>query len=160
LSLERRTVDLAALVEHIVEDAWPELRHPIHLTAPVPVWASVDVPRLEQTVRSLLDLVRRYALGAEPVDVAVYRTPEGAAAVAVGQRGADLPAEYQRHLAHRFTRSSSEHRPAGLGLGLYVSRHVVEGHGGTIVAETPPEGGTRLVAVLPGAPPPPPEDGS
>ena len=43
-------------------------------------------------------------------------------------------------------------RPDGLGLGLYVSRHVVQAHGGTITVETPPEGGTRFVLTLPACP--------
>ena len=43
-------------------------------------------------------------------------------------------------------------RPDGLGLGLYVSRHVVQAHGGTITVETPPDGGTRFVLTLPGLP--------
>jgi signal transduction histidine kinase len=37
----------------------------------------------------------------------------------------------------------------GVGLGLYICRQIVELHGGTIVAEAPPDGGTRLVVKLP-----------
>ena len=39
---------------------------------------------------------------------------------------------------------------AGMGLGLYISRQIVELHGGTIRAEFPDDGGTRIVVTLPG----------
>lgn len=39
----------------------------------------------------------------------------------------------------------------GLGLGLYMSRVIVEWHGGRLEAERPPDGGTRLVVTLPAA---------
>ena len=38
---------------------------------------------------------------------------------------------------------------SGLGLGLYISRQIVELHGGTIAAEFPDDGGARFVIVLP-----------
>ena len=37
----------------------------------------------------------------------------------------------------------------GLGIGLAISRSIVEQHGGTIWAESPPDGGARVVVVLP-----------
>ena len=39
---------------------------------------------------------------------------------------------------------------AGMGLGLYISRQIVELHGGTIHAEFPDTGGTKFVVTLPG----------
>ena len=40
----------------------------------------------------------------------------------------------------------------GMGLGLYISRKIVELHGGTLAAEFPPDGGTRMVVTLPTRP--------
>ena len=37
----------------------------------------------------------------------------------------------------------------GLGLGLHVSKHIVELHGGEIHAEFPSDGGTRIIVRLP-----------
>lgn len=36
-----------------------------------------------------------------------------------------------------------------MGLGLYVSRHLVDRHGGRIDVEFPPDGGTRFTVLLP-----------
>jgi len=37
----------------------------------------------------------------------------------------------------------------GMGLGLYISRQIIQLHGGTIHAEFPGDGGTRMVLTLP-----------
>jgi signal transduction histidine kinase len=39
----------------------------------------------------------------------------------------------------------------GAGLGLAIARHLIEAHGGTLVAENPPAGGARFAATLPAA---------
>jgi signal transduction histidine kinase len=49
----------------------------------------------------------------------------------------------------RFERGvSAEHYP-GLGLGLYISRHIVEAHGGTISVSSRPGAGSRFIIELP-----------
>jgi signal transduction histidine kinase len=44
-------------------------------------------------------------------------------------------------------------KPSGLGLGLSLSRSIVEAHAGRLFAETPPEGGSVFHIVLPLATP-------
>jgi signal transduction histidine kinase len=52
-------------------------------------------------------------------------------------------------LFDRFYQAHGEGHFGGLGLGLYISRQIVELHGGQIRAEFPPDGGTRFVVRLP-----------
>ena len=124
-----------------------------------PAGAEVDVPRLTQVARSVLDVALRYALPGETVVVSVRRTAAGDVELAVLERGVDVPEDFRDHLRTRFAEVEHGIRPDWLGLGLFVSRHVVQAHGGTIAVETPPEGGTRSVLVLPGLPLPPAERG-
>ena len=49
----------------------------------------------------------------------------------------------------RFFQAHAEGYRSGMGLGLYISRQIVELHGGQIEAEFPPDGGTRFVVRLP-----------
>ena len=49
----------------------------------------------------------------------------------------------------RFFQAHAEGYQSGMGLGLYISRQIVELHGGQIAAEFPPDGGTRFVVRLP-----------
>jgi signal transduction histidine kinase len=68
------------------------------------------------------------------------------------------------HRAHIFDRFYQAHAGgpltsmAGMGLGLYISRQIVELHGGTIEAEFPETGGTKFVVTLPHLPPAPAPD--
>ncbi|HET9753540.1 MAG TPA: ATP-binding protein, partial [Myxococcales bacterium] len=60
--------------------------------------------------------------------------------------GIGIPAADLDRIFGRFERASSIRHYGGLGLGLYITRHIVEGHGGTIsAASTPGEGSTFTV---------------
>ena len=125
----------------------------------------VDALRLEQVLTNLIDNALKYSPPGSPVRVRVgvrvragVRRPTGAAETAaagpdrvrvvVSDRGPGVPVEDRPHLFDRFFRSPATDAVAGMGLGLYVSRQIVELHGGTIRAEFPPEGGTRVVVEL------------
>lgn len=72
--------------------------------------------------------------------------------LAVEDEGPGLPPDDGRDLFER-----SERRPRGsvdapgAGLGLWIVRTIVERHGGTVTAETRPEGGARFTVTLPAA---------
>jgi signal transduction histidine kinase len=55
----------------------------------------------------------------------------------------------QAHIFDRFSRSVSELNYGGLGLGLYISRWVVEAHGGRISVESRPGEGATFTVELP-----------
>ncbi|MBI5543206.1 MAG: sensor histidine kinase, partial [Deltaproteobacteria bacterium] len=53
----------------------------------------------------------------------------------------------------RFERATSARHYAGLGVGLYITRHLVEAHGGRICVASAPGRGTLFVVELPRRPP-------
>jgi signal transduction histidine kinase len=63
--------------------------------------------------------------------------------------GLGIPADRRENLFDRFYQAHGEGNFGGLGLGLYVSRQIVELHGGTIAADFPSSGGSRFVVSLP-----------
>jgi signal transduction histidine kinase len=71
------------------------------------------------------------------------------ACLAVRDHGPGIPPERRPRLFERFTHAHADDYVSGLGLGLFISRHVVELHGGQIDAEFPDDGGTRFVVRLP-----------
>lgn len=71
------------------------------------------------------------------------KTP--AVQIIVTDNGCGIPEETARHLFEPFWTTKSN----GTGLGLAISYRIIEGHGGTIVAESPEEGGCRFVITLP-----------
>jgi signal transduction histidine kinase len=59
----------------------------------------------------------------------------------VGDHGIGIAPEHQARIFDRFERAVSVRHYGGLGLGLWIVRQIVEGHGGSItVASTPGEG--------------------
>jgi len=69
--------------------------------------------------------------------------------VTVTDDGPGIPLEDRDAVFERFRQGGGTDKPKGTGLGLAICREVVRYHGGTIWAEDPPEGGTRMVIVLP-----------
>ncbi len=76
--------------------------------------------------------------------------------ITVSDTGAGISAEALPHIFERFYRaSSSRTRDGHVGLGLAISKAIVEGHDGTIQAESKSGQGTTMIITLPRLPPPP-----
>jgi signal transduction histidine kinase len=67
----------------------------------------------------------------------------------VRDHGIGVPLEHHERIFDRFYQAHAADYYSGIGLGLYVSRQIVELHGGQITVESPPDGGSRFVVVLP-----------
>jgi signal transduction histidine kinase len=153
LRLEPRTSDLSQIVAEAVASVRATLTPArVRLQLPsAPVLITADALRLEQVVGNLLDNAVRFSPGVGQIEVEVSEAEEGFVRLAVRDHGISIPPDKREHMFERFYQAHrSEHR-SGLGLGLYISRRIVELHGGRIMAEFPPEGGTRFVVLLPAA---------
>jgi len=160
LTIERRPLDLGALVRRIVEEAAPGLEErPLDLRCPEePLLVEGDELRLEQVFQNLLQNAVKYSPPDAPVAVEVARQA-GEVAVAVRDRGIGIPSEALPRLFQRFFRASnvSGGSVVGLGIGLYVVREIVALHGGAVeVASAEGQGSTftvRLPLAEPSEPP-------
>lgn len=104
-----------------------------------------DADRLEQVVRNLLENALRY--GAPPVVLRAARHG-GSIVVEVADAGGPVSEEVLRHLFDKFFRAPGSRTP-GSGLGLFITRGIVEAHSGTLTAASD-AGGTRFRVTLPG----------
>jgi signal transduction histidine kinase len=151
MTLDPQRVDLAALARDTVDGLGEELARAhctVSVEAPHPVHGSWDRTRLQQAVTNLLTNAAKYASGA-PVAVSVTR--EGAEArLVVADRGPGIPFDEQARLFRRFARlPSTRPRAGGLGLGLYITREILEAHGGSIRLESRPGAGASFICTLP-----------
>lgn len=150
LRLERAEVDVGHLVEDVVNTAREQTdRHSISLRVQEPLTANADPLRLEQVLANLLDNAIKYSPAGRPIEVDVREVPPGQIEIAVTDHGVGVPVEYRTHLFERFFRVPSSDHLEGLGLGLHISRQIVELHGGTLTVEFPEAGGTRGIVRLP-----------
>jgi PAS domain S-box-containing protein len=156
LTLEYRDADLSQLVADAVANA--ERQSPDHdfiVRSSQLVQISVDILRIEQVLTNLIDNAIKYSPkgGRIEVEVDMAAPQAGWVQLSVRDHGVGIPAEVLERIFERFyqVESASSHT-TGMGLGLYISRQIVELHGGRIWAEVPDGGGTRFVIALPVSP--------
>ncbi len=149
LALQREPVDLVRLAEAGVERARTlATGHAVRLEAPgAPVVVLGDPDRLGQVLDNLLGNAAKYSSRGGDIVVRVEAAEE--ARLSVSDQGPGIPADVLPRLFERFYRGSHASEEAGLGLGLYISRMLVEAHGGRIWAQSTPGAGSTFIAVLP-----------
>ena len=110
-----------------------------------------DAARLAQVIQNLLSNAARYGPDGRPIAVQAT-TAEGHVWVTVTDEGIGLTPDQQERVFEKFYRGQSPvmHQRPGIGLGLAISRHIVEAHGGRIWAESDGPGqGTSFRFILP-----------
>jgi two-component system, NtrC family, sensor kinase len=145
IEVQRQPVDLRALCDEVVArlSGTPALQG-VQVAVGGEGRAAGDAARLRQVA---VNLVKNAAEAAGPggrVGVEV-REGDGAVSLSVSDSGPGLPEEVRARLFEPFyTR-----KEAGTGLGLAVSKGIVEAHGGSIEAEGLAQGGARFTVRLP-----------
>jgi signal transduction histidine kinase len=146
----RSQADVAVCVRSAVaamQSLAPERR--IVLEGPSSLLASVDALRIEQVLGNLLSNAVRYSPPDRPIEVQLGYDETGGVRLSVRDHGPGIPAEHRERIYERFYQVDRPHAFGGMGLGLYISAEIVGQHGGRLVHESPPDGGTRFVVVLP-----------
>jgi PAS domain S-box-containing protein len=112
-----------------------------------------DASRLDQVITNLLSNAIKYGAG-KPIEISVDVTGDRAV-LAVHDHGLGIPAEDQDRIFRRFERASSSRNYAGIGLGLWIVKQIVDALGGTVKVESRPELGATFTVDLPRTRPPP-----
>ncbi|MHB1261633.1 MAG: PAS domain S-box protein [Thermoplasmatota archaeon] len=153
IKLRREVVDLAPLVmDAIASFAEPAKVAEVHLdAAPLPaVKVDVDPAKTMQVLLNVVSNAVKYTPAGGRAHLEVSVTPTEAI-VAVKDTGLGMTADQLSRLFQPFVRLHEEmpHVAKGTGLGLYISKGIVEQHGGRIWAESegPGKGSTFFVAL-------------
>jgi PAS domain S-box-containing protein len=145
LVIEPKRVDLAALVREVCAQA----RRPVDVRCPAHLEAEVDPLRIEQLLSNLIENAIKFSDEDAPIEVTLETAESGAITLLVTDRGIGIPDSARELIFERFHQAPSLQSGGGMGLGLYISRQIVEMHGGTITAEPGPVCGTRMRVSLP-----------
>jgi PAS domain S-box-containing protein len=148
LHLHRQLVDLSELITTVVgKVAWeyPSLEADVAVAPDVPrVYADPD--KLTQVLTNLVENACKYA---SPTGLTISADVEGDdVAVSVADRGEGIPAQDLPRVFDKFFRRELG-RPTGSGLGLWISRGLVQAHGGTLTATSVAGQGTTFRFTLP-----------
>ncbi|HLJ68898.1 MAG TPA: ATP-binding protein [Chloroflexota bacterium] len=150
LELDRTPTDLVDLVQRVLEHMQAQLtRHEIVVHAPESLWAEVDSLRIEEVMINLVDNAIKFSPDGGPIDIDLERVGTARTRLSVRDRGIGVAPHQRCHLFERFYQAHGSGYRSGMGLGLYISRQIVELHGGSIEAKFPADGGTRVIVELP-----------
>lgn len=128
-----------------------ERRQQLEMTIADDLFVQADPTRLAQVLNNLMSNAVKYSRDGGTITVSAQRTDAGSIALAVRDTGIGIAPAEQAHIFERFFRatSSRELRIAGTGLGLYITRRLVELHGGQIWLESTLGQGTCIHVTLP-----------
>jgi PAS domain S-box-containing protein len=152
LTLRRQLVDIPTLVAVVTDKVRmtePRLDVTVRFPPNFPrVYADPD--KVEQVLTNLVENAAKYA---SPAGMTVAGVPgDGHVSVAVADRGDGIPPSDLPRVFNKFFRRA-ETRPTGSGLGLWISRGLVEAHGGRLVVESEVGRGSTFRFTLPTQPP-------
>ena len=140
--LHRQCCDLVTLCRDVMEEykMGAGLAVPLTFETPnEPIEVGVDVDRISQVILNLLSNARKYSSAESPITITLQRAGESGI-LSVRDRGVGIPAEMIPHIFERFYRVPGVEVQTGsgigLGLGLYISRKIVERHGGHIEVQS------------------------
>jgi signal transduction histidine kinase len=147
-SLARTVVDLGEFVTECIDEGAPtNLRLIVDVPSePVPV--ELDPQRFRHVIDNLVSNALKYSGDAVRVDV---RSQDDQAILEVADRGIGIPAGELATLFTRFGRASNARSTGieGSGIGLYVTRKIVEVHRGTISVRSKENEGSTFTVYLP-----------
>jgi signal transduction histidine kinase len=152
VELHRAPMDAVALVAAFLEcevGAVQFKRASLRVDGRIP-WVLADPSRVEQVLSNLLSNAEKYGAKDKEIRLTI-RHDATEVVLSVINEGPVLPREQCTRVFERYYRYHAEPQALadGLGLGLYISRELVEAHGGRIWAESEPGGPTTFSFTLP-----------
>ncbi|WP_342377055.1 response regulator [Myxococcus stipitatus] len=151
IPLHRRPMDLGEVVTQVLDEV--QVAHPSrHVDVDVPpgVLGEWDPDRIAQVVANLLSNALVYSPSDAPVRLCA-RAEGGQVLLSVFNGGAPIPAELLPRLFEPMTRGTLKEGQSNrsIGLGLYIVRDIVRGHGGGVEVVSSEEHGTTFSVRLP-----------
>ncbi|GCE25589.1 hypothetical protein KDA_10730 [Dictyobacter alpinus] len=149
--LNKRLCNLTSLCQDVVDDHRMLSERRIIYEAPSePVCIKVDVDRLAQVMTNLISNALKYSPDNSTVEVKLQPEPTHVL-ISVQDRGKGIAKDQQEHIFETFYRTpdAQSSTKRGLGLGLAITKDIVERHGGRIWCESEPDHGSTFLVELP-----------
>jgi PAS domain S-box-containing protein len=154
LVLLRKPLDLVVLTRRMMEQAqMSSQHHAFSFDSTLPsLLVKVDRVRIEQVLSNLLSNAMKYSPQGSMIAVSLHEDSEAhVALLAIRDEGMGIPASQQARMFGRFVRAENARASeiTGTGLGLYLSRELVERHGGRLWFESTEGVGSTFFFTLP-----------
>lgn len=151
LELRKELMDLPELISHVVEvqkssETSPAIEFMIPKESIIGRW---DRSRLEQILTNLISNAVKYGNKSNIEIQTKYENDRQSAQFTVRDHGPGIPLDMQTKIFEKFQRVPNASGAAGLGLGLYIVRQIVEAHGGHIYVQSLPGEGASFIVDIP-----------
>jgi signal transduction histidine kinase len=155
VDLSLQEADLASLLADVVHSTLPQAATrglELVLEAERPLPARMDAARIRQVVGNLLSNAIKYSPDGGRITARAHRAGTDLVC-SITDPGIGMSPEDQEQAFTKFFRSARSRETAipGAGLGLPVSKTIIEGHGGSLSLTSSPGEGTTATFVLPGS---------
>lgn len=151
IRLELRPCNLAEVITTVVADfqtRFPDRSFELRLSPDCRHLCWGDPGRMRQVMENLLDNAVKYAPAG--VITAGCSPGSGHCRISVSDQGIGMSPQQTERVFDQFYRADASNTAvSGLGLGLSIVRHIVEGHGGRIEVDSELGQGTTLTVILP-----------
>jgi signal transduction histidine kinase len=150
LSLEPEAFNLADLVKEVVarfSEASLMANSPITIQPEMALNGVWDRERIDQVITNLISNAVKYGRG-KPIEVELS-SEAGYALVRVIDHGIGIDVANQQKIFQRFERAVASREFGGIGLGLWITRQIVDATGGTIEVKSAPGAGATFSVRLP-----------
>jgi two-component system, OmpR family, phosphate regulon sensor histidine kinase PhoR len=144
--------NLGKLINESIKDfsSAAEMKH-MHLSfnEPVePVLVSADESRLRIVIDNLIENAIKY--GSRETGISIHLASDNTnASLTIEDQGIGIPEAEQEHLFGKFFRASNTTQHPGTGLGLYVTKKIIEHHHGTITVQSIEGVSTTFTVTIP-----------
>lgn len=147
---DKHPVDLNRLISRIIRQEIPHDRqHRMRYFAPgEALWVMGEENHLSRVVVNLITNAFKYSPPGKPVDIYLEKEKKEVF-ISIKDYGEGINGEDLPHIFERFYRSKGAETRHGFGLGLYITRLIVEAHGGQISVQSKPKDGSIFSVSLP-----------
>lgn len=152
--LEKSNVNMSMMLSQILvefEHVFAEKKLEYHLHMDEDVQVMCDVDKMERVFDNLLKNIANYSYPESDIFIVLNANGKGGMKLLTQNRGKTIPKEMQEHIFDQFFRMDSSRKSStgGTGLGLAVTKEIINLHGGTIRCESEDEK-ILFEVVLPG----------
>lgn len=150
LQLRRQLCRVGQIAEKVIDRIQPQSQdHSLQLDLPPELpMVFADPDKVEQVLTNVLENAVKYTdKGSVTV---VGAAADGSVTISVSDEGEGIPSDQRFNVFGKFFRRGDRRdNPTGTGLGLYISRGLVEAHGGKMWVDEAPGGGALFTFTLP-----------
>lgn len=151
-SFHPETVDICGVIREIFEKASALLDRSgrsVRFTGPdTPVYGLADSQQLERAILNILSNAVKFAPTVSPIEASLQRRDQ-MLQLSIRDSGCGIGQELLPTLFSRYLREPGiEDSKSGLGLGMVLIKAAAQCHGGTVLVDTPEDGGTRITLTL------------